>query len=92
MRNVAITLRMRPEQCNLINQAAHLLGKSRSDFMLEAACEKAQSVMLDQVFFNLDAAKFHQFVRPLDAPPTRNPGLVRLMAVEPPWTRKAAKG
>jgi uncharacterized protein (DUF1778 family) len=61
------------------------LGKNRSDFMLEAACERAQSVLLDQVFFRLDADKFDQFVALLDAPPQPNPGLERLLAVKAPW-------
>lgn len=92
MRNAAINLRAQPEQRDIIDQAARLLGKNRSDFMLEAACDKAQSVLLDQIFFRLDTAKFHQFTKLLDAPPAANPGLERLMAVTPPWSRKAAKG
>ncbi|WP_420827323.1 DUF1778 domain-containing protein [Halochromatium salexigens] len=39
----------------MIDQAANLLGKNRSDFMLEAACERAQSVPLDQVYFQREA-------------------------------------
>ena len=58
MRNATINLRALPEQRDLIDQAARLLGKNRSDFMLDAACDKAQSVLLDQVFFNLDGARF----------------------------------
>ena len=85
MRDAAINLRALPEQRNLIDQAASALGKSRSDFMLEAACERAQAVLLDQVFFRLDADKFVEFVALLDAPPTPNPGLERLMAVKAPW-------
>lgn len=85
MRDAAINLRALPEQRDLIDQAAALLGKNRSDFMLEAACERAQAVMLDQVFFNLDADKFRQFTSLLDAPPAPNPGLERLMAVKAPW-------
>lgn len=85
MRDAAINLRALPEQRDLIDQAAGLLGKNRSDFMLEAACERAQAVMLDQVFFNLDRAKFQQFTALLDAPPAPNPGLERLMAVQAPW-------
>ena len=54
MRDTAINLRARPEQRDLFDRAAKLLGKSRSDFMLEAACDKAQSVLLHQVFFGLD--------------------------------------
>lgn len=92
MRDAAINLRARPEQRDIIDQAAQLLGKNRSDFMLEAACDKARSVLLDQVFFRLDAAKFRQFVKLLDATPAANPGLERLMAVKPPWSRKVAKG
>ena len=57
MRAAAINLRALPEQRDLIDHAAHLLGKNRSDFMLEAACERAQSVVLDQVHFMLDAEK-----------------------------------
>jgi len=91
MRDAAINLRARPEQRELIDQAAQLLGKNRSDFMLEAACDKAQSVLLDQVFFSLDAEKFRRFTQLLDAPPAPNPGLERLMAVKVPWSRKSAK-
>jgi uncharacterized protein (DUF1778 family) len=39
----------------LIDHAATLLGINRSDFMLEAACDKAQAAILDQVFFSLNA-------------------------------------
>jgi uncharacterized protein (DUF1778 family) len=91
MRDAAINLRARPEQRDLIDQAAELLGKSRSDFMLEAACDKAQSVLLDQIFFRLDADKLRQFTKLLDAPPARNPGFERLMAVKAPWSKKSAK-
>jgi uncharacterized protein (DUF1778 family) len=91
MRDAAINLRARPEQRDIIDQAAQLLGKNRSDFMLEAACDKAQSVLLDQVFFQLDAAKFRQFTKLLDAPAATNQGLERLMVVRPAWSGKATK-
>jgi uncharacterized protein (DUF1778 family) len=89
MRDAAINLRARPEQRDLIDHAATLLGKNRSDFMLEAACDKAQTVLLDQVFFSLDSSKFQAFTAMLDAPAAHNPGLERLMAVSPPWVNKA---
>lgn len=90
MRAAAINLRALPEQRDLIDQAARLTGKNRSDFMLEAACERAQSVLLDQVFFGLDAGKFRQFTAMLDAPPGANEGLGRLMAVKAPWSEGPA--
>ena len=93
MRDAAINLRALPEQRDLIDHAAGLLGKNRSDFMLEAACDRAQAVVLDQVFFNLDAEQFKQFKQftaLLDAPAGPNPGLERLMAVKVPWRTGAA--
>ena len=85
MRDAPINLRALPEQRDLIDHAANLLGKNRSDFMLEAACERAQAVVLDQVFFGLDTDKFIQFTAMLDTPAVTNLGLERLMSVQPPW-------
>jgi uncharacterized protein (DUF1778 family) len=88
MRAAAINLRALPEQRDLIDRAATLQGKNRSDFMLEAACDKAQTVLLDQVFFSLNSDNFQQFTAMLDAPPSNNPSLERLMAVTPPWSAR----
>ena len=73
----------------MIDQAALLLGKTRSDFMLEAACERARSVVLDQVFFSVGAAQLRQFNTLLDASPAPNAGLERLMAVKAPEAKAA---
>jgi uncharacterized protein (DUF1778 family) len=91
MRDAAINLRALPEQRELIDRAARLLGKNRSDFMLDAACERAQAVLLDQVFFALDADRFRHFTRLLDAPPSGNPRLERLKAVKAPWDAKPGR-
>ncbi|NNM51322.1 MAG: DUF1778 domain-containing protein [Pseudomonadales bacterium] len=87
MRAAAINIRALPEQRDLIDHAASLLGKNRSDFMLEAACERAQSVVLDQVHFTLDADTFQKFVNLLDEPPKHNPGLDRLFELKAPWDK-----
>jgi uncharacterized protein (DUF1778 family) len=88
MRAAAINLRALPEQRDLIDHAATLLGKNRSDFMLEAACDRARAVVLDQVHFTLDGDKFQQFVELLDAAPENNPGLEHLFALKAPWNKE----
>lgn len=88
MRTAAINLRAMPEQRDLIDHAAALLGKNRSDFMLEVACEQARSIVLDQTFFALDSEKYKQFTELLDAPVSENVGLARLMNVVEPWSAK----
>lgn len=87
MRDIAINLRARSEQRDLIDRAASTLGKNRSDFMLEAACEKAQAVVLDRSFFALDDATFARFTALLDAPIEPNPALDRLLARRPSWKK-----
>lgn len=87
MRDIAINLRARSEQRDLIDRAASSLGKNRSDFMLEAACEKAQAIVLDRTFFALDETAFTRFTTLLDAPIEANPALDRLLARRPQWAK-----
>jgi uncharacterized protein (DUF1778 family) len=89
MRDTPINIRAQAGQRDLIDHAAAALGKNRSDFMLEAACDRARSVLLDQAFFSVDAVAFQRFNRLLDAAPAANPGLDRLMAIVAPWKSKA---
>ncbi|MFI3198550.1 MAG: DUF1778 domain-containing protein [Methylococcaceae bacterium] len=84
-RDININIRVKRTQRDLIDQAAELLGKSRSDFMLETACREAEDVLLDQCFFTLDAAAFEKFQALLDKPPSENPRLRKLMATPAPW-------
>lgn len=82
---VSINIRAKARQRDLIDQAAERLGRSRSDFMLEAACTRAQDVLLDQTFFALDAEAFAKFQAMLDAPPAPNERLRRLLTQKSPW-------
>ena len=82
-----INLRASRSQKALIDRAAEAQGRNRSDFMLDAACREAESVLLDQRYFNLDDEAFRRFIKLLDAPPTDNPGLIRLLTRKSPWEK-----
>ena len=84
-RDVTINIRVKKDQRDLIDQAAEVQGKSRSEFMLESAYQKAQDVLLDQCFFVLDETKFKEFSALLDAPPTAHKELLKLLASKSPW-------
>ena len=43
-----LNVRIKPEDRSLIDRAAHLLGKSRTDFLLEAGRRAAEDALLDQ--------------------------------------------
>ena len=83
--DVTINLRARAMQKDLIDRAAEAQGRNRSEFMLEAACEKAQQVLLDRSFFALDQKRYQKFIELLDAPPNANARLMRLLATKAPW-------
>ncbi len=86
-RDVNINLRASGKQRSLIDRAAEALGRNRSDFMLEAACREAESVLLDRRYFGLDADTFKDFTAMLDSPPATNLRLRRLLTEKAPWER-----
>jgi uncharacterized protein (DUF1778 family) len=82
-----INLRVTKSQKALIDRAASVLERSRSDFMLDAACRAAESTLLDQVYFRLNGADFKKFMDMLDNPPAENPKLARLLQRKPQWEK-----
>lgn len=84
-RDVKINIRALEKQRDLIDYAAEILGKSRSDFMLEVACQKAEEVLLDQRNFFLSEDKWEEFLAVLDAPVVPNKKLENLLQTTPPW-------
>lgn len=85
--SVAINIRAKVRQRDLIDQAAERLGRSRSDFMLEAACREAENLLLDQTFFTVDAGTFAQFHALLDQPLPPTDKLRRLLKAKAPWEK-----
>ncbi|MBS0271787.1 MAG: DUF1778 domain-containing protein [Proteobacteria bacterium] len=84
-RNVVINLRANRSQRELLDRAAHLLGKNRSDFLLETACREAETVLLDQRLFVLDESAYHAFLELLEAPISPNEKLEALHETRAPW-------
>ena len=87
LREQNINLRVSSSQKALIDRAAEAQGRNRSDFMLEAACREAESVLLDRRYFNMDEDAFRRFLALLDAPPKDNPRLSRLLKTKAPWEK-----
>lgn len=84
---VSINIRAKARQRDLIDQAADRLGRSRSEFMLDAACREAENVLLDQTFFTVDAGTFARFQALLDTPLPPSDKLRRLLKTKAPWEK-----
>lgn len=86
-REITINLRARTPQRELIDRAAESQGKTRTEFMLEAACQKAEEILVDQAVFVLDQRRFKRFLELLDQPVAQNKGLAKLLASRSPWDK-----
>ncbi len=86
-RDTTIPIRARAEDRDLIDRAARVLGKSRSEFMIETARREAQTVIADQTHFVLEPEQWDAFVKALDKPPKDNPRLRALFERKAPWEK-----
>lgn len=81
----SINLRMEARTKQLIDEAASILGKTRTEFMVESARQVAIDVLLDQRLFVLDPDRHGLFVDALDHPPAPGPKLRALLRRSPSW-------
>jgi uncharacterized protein (DUF1778 family) len=82
-----LNIRIKPELRGLIDRAAELLGKNRTDFVLDAARQAAEGALLDRTIFMMNPKAYAEFVARLDAPPAPNARLRRTLRNSPPWEK-----
>jgi uncharacterized protein (DUF1778 family) len=83
----SINLRIETHTRRLIDDAAAILGKTRTEFMIESARRQAIDVLLDQRLFVLDAGRYDAFMAALDNPPAPGPKLRSLLRRVPAWRK-----
>jgi uncharacterized protein (DUF1778 family) len=86
-RDAVINVRLSTTWRDLIDRAAAVVGKTRSEFVLESARKHAIDVLLDQRLFSLNTEQFEEFLRVLDQPPEPNARLKQLLASKSPWEK-----
>lgn len=85
--DTTINVRVSTMVRDLIDTAANVLGKTRTDFIVESARKHAVDVLLDQRFFQLESAQYEALLRVLDEPPMPTEKLKQLMASKSPWEK-----
>lgn len=83
----SINLRIEANTRQLIDDAAAVLGKTRTEFMVEIARRQAIDVLLDQRLFVLDSDRYDAFMHALDNPPAPGPKLRSLLRRVPAWQK-----
>jgi uncharacterized protein (DUF1778 family) len=85
--SVKINMRVARRQRDLIDRAAQVTGKTRTEFMLETACRAAEDALLDQRVFFADVEQYNRFTEALDAPAQSNEMLKALLSRKAPWEK-----
>ena len=83
-RTKPVQLRIRKDVSDLIDRAAGVHGKTRSDFMIDAARRAAEDALLDQTLAHIDPDSYKHYLAALDKPPSGE-GFARLMNAPKPW-------
>ena len=84
-RRDSLNIRIKPEVRSLIDRAAALLGKNRTEFVLEATRHAAENALLDRTVFALNAKAYAEFLARLDSPPRPNKRLRKSLQTPAPW-------
>ncbi|NKK77656.1 DUF1778 domain-containing protein [Rhizobium leguminosarum] len=83
--SVPLNMRIKCATRDLIDRAVELLGKTRTDFMLEASERRAEEVLRDRVIFTVTPEIHTEYLARLDAPAQPNERLKRTMSTKAPW-------
>ena len=80
-----LNIRIKPEERMLIDRAAKVRGKNRTDFILDAARLAAEEALLDQMTVTVSLEIYAEFVARLDMPPGSNERLHKTLQTPAPW-------
>mgnify|MGYP001118543636 FL=1 len=86
-RRDTLNLRIPPAERNLIDRAAESAGKTRTNFILEAARRAAEEALLDRALMVVNPEAYGEFLKRLDRPAKPNEQLQRTMRSKAPWKR-----
>ena len=80
-----LNMRIKPEDMSLFDRAAKVRGKTRADFIIEAARRAAEEALFDRAIGQVGAKAYAEFVACLDAPQSPSKRLKRTMQTKAPW-------
>ena len=84
-KDLPMSMRLPESDVAIIDRAARLRGRSRTEFVRDAAVRAAEDVLMDSGLVRMSAESFDAFVAVLAAPATPVPELVELVRRPAPW-------
>ncbi|THK36486.1 DUF1778 domain-containing protein [Ensifer sp. MPMI2T] len=80
-----ISMRLPEADVAMIDRAASLRGRSRTDFVRDAAVRAAEEVVMEQALIRMSSEGFADFMEILSRPAIPVPEMVELVRRPAPW-------
>ncbi|MDP3676533.1 MAG: DUF1778 domain-containing protein [Novosphingobium sp.] len=85
-----LSMRLPDTDIAIIDRAASLRGRSRTEFMRDAAVRTAEEVIMENTIIRMSPEGFAAFADLLDRPAKPVPEMVEILGRSAPWETKAA--
>lgn len=80
-----LSMRLPDADIAIIDRAAGMRGRSRTDFVREAAVRAAEDVLMESTLFRMSPSGFNAFIKVLAEPAAAVPEMVELLKRPAPW-------
>jgi uncharacterized protein (DUF1778 family) len=80
-----LSMRLPEADIAIIDRAARLRGRSRTDFVRDAAVRAAEEVLMENAPIRMSAEGFETFMKVLSEPAKPVPEMVELLRRRAPW-------
>ncbi len=87
-----LSMRLPEADLAIIDRAAQLRGRSRTDFVREAAVRAAEAALMENTPIRMSPEGFAAFMAAIAAPATPVPEMVELFQHKAPWDNGSANG
>lgn len=85
-----LSMRLPENDVAIIDRAADLRGRSRTDFVREAAVRAAEEVLMESALLRMSPEGFEAFVQAISGPGTPVPEMVASLQHRAPWEKDTA--
>ncbi|HXP73143.1 MAG TPA: DUF1778 domain-containing protein [Stellaceae bacterium] len=86
-----LSMRLPEADIAIIDRAADLRGRSRTDFVREAAVRAAEEIIMENALIRMSPKGFSAFMSAIAAPAAAVPEMVTLLKRSAPWESRRKK-
>lgn len=86
-----LSMRLPDADIAIIDRAAGMRGRSRTDFVREAAVRAAEDVLMESTLVRMSPSGFNAFMKALAAPAAAVPEMVELLKRPAPWEASGSR-